>query len=578
MFWIGLVGLLLATQVASGVTAPSAFNVSYSIIDATTVGLRMSWLDNSNDETEFEVLVSAGGAYEQYARTTADSTVAIFGQSSDFVPAGTQIYFLVRAVKGAELSGISNVSSFFWPNAATGPFSFVAPTITSASFVNSTTLRLLWTDGSNQEQGFEIEARDATLPGSPFQLVTVVNFNLTQTDLSSSLQAGISYEMRMRARRVNGTAYIYSAYSNVVGFTTPGAVGSASPPAAPINLTAAANIASSIYAYGLFWDDKSPDDNGFEVQEKVTGAPETSWVSLGVLGAPAGTSDGLGLNVQNGYTAGISRDFRVRAVRGVGPFAYYSAFTNVATAAQAVFDPPSDVRITAPADNGLVQLFWGDNATTEEGVEIEYRVGGAGSFTSIGTLASTSYSRYQGGGGIGTFPPSTQVEFRLRAYRGGASRVYTADSNIASVITPPMTAPTNLVATATSESNINLAWADNSGNELQYAVERKLSSEPDTAYATILFTAAANATSQAVSVPAQGTSYTFRVRAVNQVTHHCRRSSVRLRPMRPRPLRRMGLPALHSPRPLSGSLRLSSSPRLRRVLALPGSRPVFRPG
>ena len=496
---------------------------SASKVGTDTTAFFVNWTIGAGDQTGIEIYASLNNVdYSIVYDQLQASNSAVVLLNASVVPSGTTVWFGARTYSGTKSA---KTAFSAWVPAFVG----VVPTSTAhaapssvVASVNGGVPRVVWTDNSAFEDVFEIEARDTSVVGSPFQLVTRVNFNLTQVDLPDSFVGGKTYEIQMRARRWTGaygnSSTSFTPYSSPVNLIVPAS--SAQPPAAPINLTASANIASNVHSFGLYWDDKSLDDNGFEVQEKVTGASETTWVSLGVLNAPAGISDALGLNVQNGYTAGISRDFRVRAVRGVGPFAYYSAFTNVATAAQASFDPPSDVRITAPADNGLIQLFWGDNATTEEGIEIEYRVGGTGSFIVLGTLGTTNFSRFQTAGGLGTFPPSTQVEVRLRAYKGGTSRIHTAYSNVASVTTPPMAAPTNLVATATSESNVNLTWSDNSGNELAYEVQRKLSSQSDSTYETVLFTATANATSQAVPVPTPGTSYTFRVLAVSQINQN----------------------------------------------------------
>ena len=81
---------------------------------------------------------------------------------------------------------------------------------------------------------------------------------------------------------------------------------------------------------------------------------------------------------------------------------------------------------------------------------------------------------------------------------------------------PPPTAPaapSGLVASATSPSNINLAWSDNSTDETGFAIER-CTGAGCTNFAP-LATAAANATSYSDSGLAASTTYTYRVQAVN---------------------------------------------------------------
>jgi len=78
---------------------------------------------------------------------------------------------------------------------------------------------------------------------------------------------------------------------------------------------------------------------------------------------------------------------------------------------------------------------------------------------------------------------------------------------------PPLTAPTALTATATSTSNINLAWTDNSSDETGFAIER-CTGVGCTNFAP-LTTTAANATTYSDSGLNASTSYTYRVKAVN---------------------------------------------------------------
>src|SRR4026207_420002 len=78
---------------------------------------------------------------------------------------------------------------------------------------------------------------------------------------------------------------------------------------------------------------------------------------------------------------------------------------------------------------------------------------------------------------------------------------------------PPPAAPSALPATATSTSNINLAWTDNSSDETGFAIER-CSGVGCTNFAPRT-TTAANVPTFADGGLAASTSYTYRVKAVN---------------------------------------------------------------
>ena len=74
---------------------------------------------------------------------------------------------------------------------------------------------------------------------------------------------------------------------------------------------------------------------------------------------------------------------------------------------------------------------------------------------------------------------------------------------------PPPAAPTGLTATAVSTSEIDLAWADNSNNETGFELERCQGTSCTT------LPLGANVTSHADTGLAEGTTYSYRVRACN---------------------------------------------------------------
>src|SRR5207248_3334817 len=90
-----------------------------------------------------------------------------------------------------------------------------------------------------------------------------------------------------------------------------------------------------------------------------------------------------------------------------------------------------------------------------------------------------------------------------------------APSNVAKATTQaatqPPAAPSNLTATAASSSQVNLTWADNSGNETGFKVER---AAPGGSFVQVALVGA-SVTAYSDTGLAAGTQYSYRVRATN---------------------------------------------------------------
>ena len=119
-------------------------------------------------------------------------------------------------------------------------------------------------------------------------------------------------------------------------------------------------------------------------------------------------------------------------------------------------------------------------------------------------------------GGWNTFLTATSTPFAMNNGVHTVKLIFdTGSVNIdwfAFVPAPPPAAPSNLSATAVSQTQINLSWTDNSGVELNYIVARSgTSGGPYTDIATL----AANTTSYQNTGLTANTTYYYVVRAVN---------------------------------------------------------------
>ncbi len=170
---------------------------------------------------------------------------------------------------------------------------------------------------------------------------------------------------------------------------------------------------------------------------------------------------------------------------------------------------PTNLAATATSSS-QINLSWTDSDGNEAGFKIERCTGaGCSDFAQVATTAAnvTSYANT----GLTT---ATSYSYRVRATNSAGDSDY---SNIATAVTQAApaipAAPTNLVATTVSKSQINLSWIDNATNETGFRIER-CKGATCTKF-TQIATVGANATTYANTGLAANTTYRFRVRAYN---------------------------------------------------------------
>lgn len=266
-------------------------------------------------------------------------------------------------------------------------------------------------------------------------------------------------------------------------------------PAAPTALQATATSGTQIT---LRWTDNATTESGFEIEGSLDGTAFSQVTTL----APDATSF-----VVQGLSAGSTYWFRVRASGPNGS----SAFSNTASATTptpSTLGAPSGLVATA-LSTSEIRLNWTDNATSETGFDWAVSTDNVNFNWQPGIAANVTTATIVG------LTPARTYYFRVRAVQGA---IESAASNTASATTqsPPTTptppaAPSGLSATAAAETQINLAWTDNSNNEDGFEA---LISEDNATFTRLALTGANNA-----SFPATGlrpaTRYYFRVRAVN---------------------------------------------------------------
>jgi hypothetical protein len=236
------------------------------------------------------------------------------------------------------------------------------------------------------------------------------------------------------------------------------AAGSVPAPTAPGSLTAAPVSSSQI---NLSWNPSSGGTGTISyLLERCAGAGCSSFTQIAT---PAGTTYS-----DSSLSASTSYSYRVRATAS-GAFSPYS---NTATMTTAAAPPPSaPTNLTAsPVSSSQINLSW--SASTGGQGTISYlleRCAGAGcsSFTQIATPAGTTYNDT-------SLNASTSYTYQVRATASGVNSGYSNQATTTTAAAPPPSAPTNLVASAASNTQINLTWNASTGGvgTISYLVER----------------------------------------------------------------------------------------------------------
>lgn len=235
--------------------------------------------------------------------------------------------------------------------------------------------------------------------------------------------------------------------------------------ASPTNLVAMAISNSQV---NLTWTDNANNEIGYSVERK---AGNGAFMIIANLVANSTTYTDSGLSGNTTYT------YRVQAIGNGSNISSsgYSAESSITTGggSLSVLSTPGNLVATA-ASSSQVTLTWIDNATGETGYIVE-RATGSGTFSMVGLLASNSMS----------FPDTglvynTTYSYRVQARGDGIVTSSSAFSNIATITmgnsSSGLLAPTNLTASAVSQTQIYLSWTDNAVNESGYIVERAVGS------------------------------------------------------------------------------------------------------
>jgi hypothetical protein len=444
-----------------------------SDLAATTLAadsVRLDWNDNSDNEAGFQVERCTGAGCTNLA--VVDSTAAGATQYYDtLVTVNTAYRYVVRAFNQAGVSAPTDT-------AAASTALPIAPTGLTATTVSPSEIQLAWTDNAVNETGYYVERCTGDGCTGFGQIAALGPGANSYLDGGRSLNT--AYRYRVRAYNVAGN----SGYSNIADANT-------NLPLAPSGLTATPASATEIE---VSWTDNSDNEDGFVV-ERCTGPGCADFAEIAQVGA------GVAVLVDNSAVTGNHYCYRVRALNAAGSSDYSDVACTTADAPAA----PTGLA-AATISSAQVDLSWNDASDNEAGFEVERCLGvDCSDFTQVAQV----------GAGERSYSDSDVVvnqvyNYRVRAFNAVGASDY-SNEEPASTVLPA--APTTLVATAASNTLINLTWTDNADNESGYYVER-CQGAGCVNFAPI-DTIAPNLTSYGNPGLDPAVSYSYRIRAFN---------------------------------------------------------------
>ncbi|WP_193378525.1 fibronectin type III domain-containing protein, partial [Singulisphaera acidiphila] len=525
--------------------------------------INLAWIDNSTNEQGFKIEQSTDGVnYTQIATVGANQTTYAV---TDLTP-GTTYSFRVRAYNGDDSPPTSTVSATTTTVVPEAPYGF------SSVPVSSTQINLTWVSEANETQGFAVER---STDGVNFTQIATVQF-FTRTYQATGLAAETTYTFRIRAynatgnyslasetttattpatlpaaptgltataisnrqvdltwtgNAINAQYYAIERSTDGITFSPIDSVGANQTTYRAPNLTPATTYyfrvrATNFAGYSgytapataitlsvsdptalrlnstsptqvtLSWSSNTTGELGTKIERSTDGV---NFTLVGTVSSPGATSYS-----DSTVAAGTTYSYRVWTYTST----ISSGYSNTETVITLAVMPPASLSGTV-VSSSRIDLAWIDYSTNETGFKVERSTDGV-NFTEVGIAPASPGSGYAVSYQATGLAAGTIYFFRVRAYNALGNSTY---SNVLTqrAGTPPA-APTNLTATPSSETRINLAWTDLSTNEQGFKIERSTDGVNFTQIATV----GANQTAYPVTTGlTPGTTYSFRVRAYN---------------------------------------------------------------
>ena len=469
LFSLGALGDIVAQVAPSNLVAATK---SSSRIDLT-------WKDNDGNETGFDVQWGISTSYGDGSAPI--NTKNVEAHSVTGLKANTKYYFRVRAKTA------TTVSAWVTAEATTLANAPLQPTNLNASAASESQINFSWQKKSNDETGFDWECHSNA--GFTALVKSGSVDGNTVTVAVTGLSAGTPYYLRVRAKNGGGISD-WTSTSTKTNDALP-------KPAVPGN--PGANAVSSTQI-DFRWETGSGNTAGETASFDWQCSTDRTFGTVTKSGnTTAKTVSVTGLNPTTLYF------FRVQAKNRSGDSGWTSP---IEKSTQNIPPPLQPTNLSASAaSESQINFSWQKKSNDETGFDWEcHSNAGFTALVKSGSVDGNTLTVAVTGLNAGT-----TYYLRVMAKNSGGISQWTTISAKTNDALPKPSAPTSLLASAVSSSQINLSWTDNSGNETGFDLERSSDGSTFNALASV----DANTTTYQNTGLTANTKYYYRVRSKN---------------------------------------------------------------
>ena len=402
---------------------------------STKIQIRLTWQDNSNNETGFCIERSTnGGNFSQITQTAQNTTT----YQDNGLSQNVYYVYRVRAYRSGQPYAYSG-----YTNELTTMIAAPGEPIQKGLLyqqVSSSEVQFSWTVAYYNADNYTVQRKT----GSTGSWTTIATLNGNATSYSNT---GLS---------LNTDYYYQIQGKNVLGSTSWWAAGPVRMMAAPSNLVA---TAISSYQINLTWSESESNIEGFNIEQATSVSGPFTEIDFAGPAARSYSNTGL--------TDGTTYWYRIRTSRSGGsPAPDHSSYSNIATPSSGVPTAPSNLTAT-PIGRTQINLAWTDNSSNETGFYIE-RAPSGGSFGRIATVGANVKTYSNTGVTMGAI-----YQYRVQAYNGsgnsGYSNTFTANTNLAQGKTASVSSTqSGNTASNGNDGNSGTRWAGSSATMPQW--------------------------------------------------------------------------------------------------------------